>query len=244
MSRKTILILLAILIVLLGVWVVYESHKSPSAGSGTGQKGILGSLFPFGSSGALPNTATSTGGTTNETGPTGTPQTPSTSNDRLMEIVNNPTAGYTVLPPVPVSVIPKAPVATSTPTASSTAATSTPPAIYPTVRFVESGTGYIYDVGAKGGNPNKVSGTVVARTAQALFGNNGTSVIFRYVDTDNQTISTYLGRIVPSSNGVIPGSVTGNFLTDDISDIVVSADQKEPDAHRSRQGRRPPSARP
>lgn len=220
MSRKTILILLGILIVLLGVWVVVESHKSASSGTGTPSKGIFNSLFPFGASSQLPGGASATS-TIPEGGTTSSTATSTTTQSRLVEIVSNPTAGFTVLVPSPQKKAVVPPLVSSTATSTVTA-TATP--VYPTVRFVESGTGYVYDVGAKGGNPAKVSGTVVARTAEALFGDNGASVIFRYIKTDNQTVATYLGHIVPSPDGVIPGTVTGQFLSDNISDLVMSAD--------------------
>lgn len=220
MSRKTILIILAIIILGLGAWVFMLSNKSPSADGTPDEKGIFSSLFPFGwGSGTTPDG--SNDGTTPDDGtPAPIDETPGAL-PRLMQIVNNPTAGFfVVVPPPPAKTVKKVVVAT----ASMTTEPVLP--VYPTVRYVESGTGYVYEVGAKGGTPTKLSGTVIARTSEALFGDNGQSIVFRFAKTDNKTIATYIGRVVPSADKVTTGSLEGKFLTDGITDIVMAPDGK------------------
>lgn len=220
MSRKTILIILAIIILGLGVWVFVLSNKSPSADGTPDEKGIFSSLFPFGiGSGTKPDG--SDDGTTPDDGTTvPTDDTPGVI-PRLVQIVNNPTAGFFVVVPPPPAKTPKKAVSVAT------ASTTTEPApVYPTVRYVENGTGYVYEVGAKGGTPTKLSGTVIARTSEALFGDNGESIVFRFAKTDNQTIATYIGHIVPSADKVTTGSLEGKFLADGIADMVAAPDGK------------------
>ena len=181
MSRKTILIILGILIVVLGVWVFVESSRSSNGGAAGSSKGILGSLFPFGSSTQVPvltgTTSTTTGGTSGN--PTATAMA-----DRLTQITKNPTAGFMVVfppPPVPAKKVSGSKASTAAQLAAQAAAVTLPaiataPAtIYPTVEYAESGTGYIYTADAKGENATKLSDTVIARTAQAFFGDNGAS---------------------------------------------------------------------
>jgi hypothetical protein len=222
MSRKTILIILAIILIALGVWVYVESQKNASkSGTASSSKGLFSSLFPFGSGTAPANSGT--GGTTFPTG-NGTDETPSTVASRYAHISKDPTAGFIVV--VPPSVTATVKTKTATGSTVSVPAVTIASIVYPTVRYAASGTGYVYDADAKGQNMRKVSGTVVARTAQALFGDNGASVILRYVKTDNQTIATYLGRVVPSTDPILAGSLSGDFIADNISDIVMSPDGK------------------
>ena len=229
MSRKTILILLGILLVVLGTWVFVESRKASSTGGAS--KGILGTLFPFGSDSGLPSGSatgtTPTGGSSDQGGS-------SAIVDRLAEITKNPTAGFIAIVPPPPAPVKKGaaaaqvtvPVSTTTATSTDTDATPAVPAVpaivYPTVEYAESGTGYIYTADAKGQNTFKVSDTVIARTAQAFFGDNGASVILQYVGTDNQTVSTYLGHFKPGVDSEVAGTLAGDFLPDGITDLVMS----------------------
>jgi hypothetical protein len=215
MKKNTILIIIGILLIALGAWVYIVSNKSPATNADGTPKGVLGSLFPFGSgSGTAPDGETPGTGVPDGT----TDETPAPASDsRFAQITKNPTAGFIVVVPPP-----PAPVKKGTVVPVATTATI----VYSTVRYAEAGTGYIYDANAKGANTTKASGTVIARTAQAYFGDNGATVILRYIKTDNRTIATYLGRIVPGVGALFAGDLKGDFLADNIADLVMSPDGK------------------
>ena len=219
MSRRTLLVIIALLLLLLGVWFYFSlQSKSSTPGSTTTS---LGSLFPFGPSKTTPTTTTpntNTGTGTTDTGTTTPDQTKTV--PRLIQLSTKLTAGLTVLPPVAVK--PVATVDINDPTGAQKIA----PAPLPIVRFAEKGTGYIYDISANKDGLIKQSGTIIAHTVEAVFGNNGTAVVLRYASTDNQTISSFLGQITQAIDATTSGTTRGDFLPDNISEIVPSFDSK------------------
>ena len=217
MSRKTILIIVAIILIALGVWV-YITYKNPSGNQGGPSQNTLGSLFPFGTSGNTP-TKPATGSGTTGTGTSSSPHVKDLATERLVQVTSKYIAGFTVLPPSTAAPIPTVDI--NDPTGAQTI-----PVVYPKLRFVERGTGYIYDIDAKGQNLSETSGTVIAHTLVALFGDQGNTVIFRYIKDDNITIATYLGHLVPAAGSSSFGTTAGSFLADNISDMVMSHDGK------------------
>ena len=240
MSRKTIIIIAVIILVLFGVWI-FIATRVPSSNTGT-PANTSGSLFPFGNNTGTPSGQTTTPKTTG--GQTIITPSGEVVEDPLVQISNKVVAGVTVLPPIVPVVVPpvttKGATKTKTTTPSSTTpatknttstpattdATPAPVKKLPTVRFVERGTGYIYDVGARGGDTVKTSGTLVARTYTALFADNGNSVLYRYLKPDNKIISTFLGHILPPKDATSDGTVAGDFLPDNITDATISTDTK------------------
>ncbi len=191
MSRKALLVLIAIIFIALVGWV-YVVFKSPSGGSQSGNpsKGI-GSLFPFGAGESTGGATTPSGSSSTETNPT----PPNTASNRLVQISDKVVAGIAVLSPV--------------------------------VRFAEAGTGNIYDTDAKGQNLKKMSDTVIAHAAYALFSGDGKAVLLRYAKNDNRTIASFLGMLVePSADGSTAGMLKGDFLPDNITDATISPDGK------------------
>jgi hypothetical protein len=215
MSRRTILILLALIIIALGAWVYISSTKTP-ANSGEPSSNPLSSLFPFSDSTARPSQS----GEPTTSSPDGEPITSdpeqSGPSKRLVQVTKKFTAGFTVLPESAVATV----------DINDTTGTQQAGSDLPMLRFAERGTGYIYDIDAKGKTMTKSSGTVIAHTLAALFGDDGNTVIFRYIKNDNVTIATYLGRIVPPTDANSFGTIAGSFLTDGISDLVLSSDKK------------------
>ena len=218
MSRKILLVLIAITILLVGVWF-YFSFKSTSSPSGTTSSTTLGSLFPFGPSKTAPSgttgDTTQTGTTTGDTTQTIPPETTSA----LTHLSSKRIAGFTVV--TPTSSAP-ATVDINDPTGKQVPAQ----AALPFARFAEQGTGYIYDVKVDGTGLVKQSGTVIAQTAEALFANSGNSVVLRYVKSDNQTVASYLGQLVPAVDATSTGTLRGDFLPDNVSEIIPSPDLK------------------
>lgn len=218
MSRRIILIIIGILIIALGIWVYTSSTTPTTPGGTTPSKSILSSLFPFGST--APTTQVPQTGTA-PTAPAPAETTPATSTpEALMKLSSRAVAGLTVFIPVATTPIMEHSINDDTGTASAVAL-----AQLPIVRYAERGTGYIYDVDARGNNANKVSGTIIARTAVAQFADNGQSAILRLIKDDNRTVSTFLGHITPTV-GDVTGELKGNFLPDNIVDVAVSPDGK------------------
>ncbi len=215
MSRKTILILIAILLVALGVWFYFSSGTPSGTNSSGTQKSLLSSLFPFGAgTNNQQNIKTQEQGTTNPTEETQSSNTP----DKLIQISNRLVAGFIPLVTDTTPIIkhdigggPESQITQS---------------IFPTVRFAEKGTGYIYDIDVKGQNEKKISETVIARTAEALFANGGVNVLLRYIKTDNTTIASFLGTVTAPANTNAVGTLTGNFLEENIPTVTTSPDKK------------------
>lgn len=116
---------------------------------------------------------------------------------RLLKLVQNPVAGF----------IPTALGSTTV------------------VRYMEKETGHIFDIDmsiplAK----TRITNTTVPRVHEALFGQNGSSVLVRYLDKNN-SIQTYSAIIpVATSSGASLGGVAlrGAFLPENIGNISMS----------------------
>ncbi len=215
MSRGKLLIIIAVVILVIGGWMFLSSKKSNTVDSDGTQKSLLSTLFPFGKNSTIDNPTQNTDG-----GDNGNSDQSSTPNAQkyLTQITSIATAGYTTLPTDTRPIVQH--------DVSGEVSTEVIQTILPGVRFAERGTGYLYDTDVKGQNLKKVSGTIIARTAEALFADNGATAILRYIKTDNTTIATFLGKYTPSKNTLEAGSLTGAFLPEKISTILVSADQK------------------
>lgn len=216
MSRKTILIVVIVALIGLGTWAYIQFFNQPQQAGTSGQKSLLGTLFPFGSTSSTPTSTPA--GTTTSTTP-GQQEPSASAVKKLTRISDKFVAGLTVLP-VNTTVVPTYNINDTTGAASAAAQA------IPIVRFAERGTGYVYDVTAEGKNLTKRSGTVVARTAVALFGDNGTSVLLRYIKEDNTTVASFLGHIIPPTDALSIGILKGDFLPDNISDVAMSPDKK------------------
>ena len=229
--KKFIWIIVIVLIVFGFYWFFFAMNSSQN---GTGGVNGLKSLFPFGgtsnnSTGTISNTQESPQGSNNQTQIT-------PSYDPLVQLSNRASVGAIVLLPGGSVVQNTNSSATST---NSTTGTSTSLVTQstisnpflgdtlPVVRFAERGTGYIYDVDARGKNETKKTGTAIVRVAEAYFGDAGNSVIFRYLKNDNSTIETYVGHIVPPALGATGqfATIKGDFLPENIPSLVMSPDQ-------------------
>lgn len=223
--KKIIWIIVIVLIVFGFYWFFFAMNSSQNGGGGIGS---LKSLFPFGASnnnstGAIPNSAApSQNG--NGGSQTAAPYDP------LAQLSARAAVGMTVLASnyySPVQIIASSTAVSSSSTPVSVTSTATNPFLgdtLPVVRFAEHGTGYIYDVDARGKNETKKTGTTIVRVAEAYFGDDGNSVVFRYLKNDNQTIETYVGKIIPPAGVGQFGTVVGNFLPENIPNLVMSPD--------------------
>ena len=84
------------------------------------------------------------------------------------------------------------------------------------IKYVERSNGHIYqrylDTNAEG----KISNTTIPSIYEAFFGNDSKSLIYRYLSSDGETISSFLGTL---------GGSSGEFLTENISSISISPDE-------------------
>ena len=63
------------------------------------------------------------------------------------------------------------------------------------LRYVDRATGNIYQTFADKIEEKKFSSTIIPMVYEAFFGNNGNSVIMRYLKQDAKTIITFVGAL-------------------------------------------------
>lgn len=91
----------------------------------------------------------------------------------------------------------------------------------PTVRYVDQQTGIVYEQDNKH-TENRISNTTIPNTYEALFSNDGTHVVYRFLDKDQQTILTYIAELIQKTN--TPTDLTGSFTYQNIKNIALSPD--------------------
>ena len=223
--KKTTWIIIITVIVAICILVFFAMNNSSKSGSGVASS--LKSLFPYGTSDYTNPGSTSTtnslGVNVDNTGG----DTTGSSYDPLIQLSQRSAVGMTVITPTYYA-----------PTSSSTNNLGTASIPYqstifvktklPVLRFAERGTGYIYDVDARAQNETKQTGTTIVRAYESYFGDNGNSVIYRYLKNDNTTIATFLGKIVPPADSTSGqyATVQGDFLPENISDLVMAPNGK------------------
>ena len=97
----------------------------------------------------------------------------------------------------------------------------------PAVRYVEKATGNIYQTFADKIIERKFSGTIIPKVYEAYFGNQGKSVIMRYLQADERTIETFIGALPKEYLGedtALNNEIKGSFLPNNVKDISVSSD--------------------
>jgi hypothetical protein len=97
----------------------------------------------------------------------------------------------------------------------------------PAVRYVDRATGNIYQTFLDQIQERKFSDTLIPKVHEANFGNRGRSVVMRYLDSNNNTIETFLGTLPEELLGGDTSSeneVVGTFLPENTRDISVSSD--------------------
>jgi len=95
------------------------------------------------------------------------------------------------------------------------------------LRYVNKATGNIYQTFADKLDERRFSSTVIPKVYEAYFGNNGESVVLRYLKRDDKTIETFVGKLPKEflgADGTGTNEITGSFLPENISDISVSPD--------------------
>ena len=96
----------------------------------------------------------------------------------------------------------------------------------PAIRYVDRATGEIYQTFVDDIAERKFSNTIVPKVYEALLGNNGQTIIMRYLKNDRETIQTFVINLPEEKLGEIgsPTEIKGVFLPDNITDLILSPD--------------------
>ncbi len=94
------------------------------------------------------------------------------------------------------------------------------------LRYVHRKTGYVFERKNRG-DAKQVSNIFLANIYEAYFGNNGTSVILRFLQEDGQTIGSYVVPIPEENSDGTRDQKQGFFLANNIKSIIQSPSTKE-----------------
>lgn len=224
MSKRNLILLIIILVVIVaivfGFFYLYQPANQTGGTTGTN---FLANFLPFGKS----KTTTPSNTTTPADVSGYVPPTETASELKLKKVSSFPIAGFGVFMKERFK-----DVAAVTPDPNATTPIPTIPVVPPTefmpaLRYVNKATGNIYQTFADKIDERKFSGTVIPIVQEAFFGNNGNSVIMRYLKEDGKTIETFVGTLPKEylgADSVGTSEITGSFLPENISDISVSSD--------------------
>jgi len=236
MSKRNFILLIIILtiaiIAFFGFLYFHQNTTSP-AGNNTGTN-FISQFNPFGN-----NKPTTPSNTTPPVDISGNeiPTAPEAT-VKLKKISSMPIAGFTVFSkerlkdmPVATSTVP--PIDSTTAPATTTKKTTKPipppTEFMPALRYVERATGNIYQTFADKIEERKFSTTIIPMVYEAFFGNNGESVIMRYLKANAKTIITFVGTLPKEFLGADTADnneIKGTFLPENTKDVSLSGDAK------------------
>ena len=87
------------------------------------------------------------------------------------------------------------------------------------IRFVDRATGHIYSTENSSTATDKISAITIPKVYEALWSNDGTRLLLRYLRDDNQTIRTFYAKIASSTKP--EQALEGIFLPDGLRDVAV-----------------------
>lgn len=97
----------------------------------------------------------------------------------------------------------------------------------PMIRYADKITGNIYQTFADDINERKYSSTIVKGVHESMFGDEGNSVLMRYLKPDTKTIASYIGTLPKETLGadaITANDLNGNFLPEGILEATYSND--------------------
>ncbi len=245
-KRNFILLVIVLVIVIIGVFAFLFSQKNSSnpTGSSSGTN-FFSLLNPFGKSKTNPPPTT----TNPPIDVSGGPTTPGDTTNPILKFVkvsSMPIAGFTVFSKERLKDVPIAPPAPaeatttqtttttniSAPAKAKTPAKPTPPAteFAPALRYVDRVTGNVYQTFVDKLDEKKFTTTVIPKVYDAYFGNNGQSVVMRYLKDVSSTITTFIGTLpkeVLGADTTSTNEIVGAFLPDNVKDISISPDKSK-----------------
>lgn len=215
MSRTKFIIFISIAVILLGL-VVYIVVR-PTTPVGTDGETQKTDFFPFLNLKKSPSSPSNSNG-----------QTGSDEKEEYFDIVDDPSSAYQSLTQI-----------SSIPVAGGTAFPREKETIQAdgkikkeqilVVRYAEKSRGFVYEKSSDNMTiERRVSTTTIPHIEDALFLDNGNTVILRYLGTNLQTIQTFVGAVPQSvPGGDSASTLRGYFLTENIRELVTSGDGKK-----------------
>ncbi len=229
MSKRNFILLIIVLVVAaLGFFgFLYLKQPTPPTTGTTSGTNFFSQFNPFGNSSSNKPPAT-TPPPVDVSGYV-PPETTPTAPTKLTKVSSVPVAGFTIFSKERLKEIPieTTPSTTANPPTAKTKTVKPQTEFVPALRYVDRATGYIYQTFADTLSEQKFSETIIPTIYDAYFGNNGQSVLMRYLKPDGETIETFLGTLpkeppVTAENTdttVGQAEIKGSFLPDDIKDI-------------------------
>jgi hypothetical protein len=101
--------------------------------------------------------------------------------------------------------------------ASTTASTSL-------VRFMDRGTGHVYEANDLSPNVVRISNTTLPKIYESYWNGNGTASVLRYLKDDTDITTNFYAELrkTSSSTSLVPFEIKGKFLSPDIKEVAVS----------------------
>jgi len=211
MTKKQLYIIVGVIIIVaLGFLLAFFliSKQNPQA-DGAVKTNIFANFFPFGKS--TPKKTAETGAETTETGNGNTETNPQEKIFSILrQVTDKPTAGL-----FPYEKTGKT-----------------------YVEYVEKESGNVYEVKMEDMSVGRLSHSLITRVSEAFFGNDGKSVVLRYIKNNSETVTSFIldlskavresvseaaATTTPSSEASFPN---GKFLASGISNVKVSSDTK------------------
>lgn len=96
------------------------------------------------------------------------------------------------------------------------------------VRFVEKGTGNVYEVSPENSTETRLSNTTIPKIQEVIWQGDATHLIARYTkDGEGDTIQSYYAALGTPAPGETDGSLQGSYLSDNIASIATNPDQNK-----------------
>ncbi|MEX0917397.1 MAG: hypothetical protein WDZ90_02660 [Candidatus Paceibacterota bacterium] len=93
-----------------------------------------------------------------------------------------------------------------------------------TIRYVERGTGHIYEASTNSLRNERILNTTIPRVREVLWLPDGSGLYFRYLE-EGETITTFFARIEETEEG--ENELVGSFLPQDIVELSLAPDGEE-----------------
>lgn len=227
MPRKTIIIFISVFVIIGAVMLGFYYYKTKqNSTTGINTNSVYNIFNPFGSGGSTTGDGTSTDTAVDSNTQTGEePITTQNEISKLHKITDFAVAGATYFDDTRLIEAEVAPTGASETTKIVTTTDKKGVVMKPTlpkfetvpsIRYVERMTGHIYQMYLDTKAEGKVSNSTIPSISEVLFDGSAKSVIYRYISSDNNSISSFIGTL---------GAEKSEFLPSNIVDISLSPDK-------------------